>query len=115
VTRYNWASVEKEQLNPLFVRQVVHGDKLTVARIWLGKGCIVPEHAHINEQVTMLKQGRLLFRIAGRELTLEPGDVLHIASHEPHSIEALEECFVTDIFSPVRDDWRRGDDAYLRK
>jgi quercetin dioxygenase-like cupin family protein len=111
MTRYNWASVE----NPLFSRQVVHGDRITIARIELAKGCVVPEHAHVNEQITMLQQGRLLFRIGGRELTLEAGDVLHIAAHEPHSVEALEDCQVTDVFSPVRDDWRRGDDAYLRK
>jgi quercetin dioxygenase-like cupin family protein len=115
VTRYNWASVEKEQLNPLFARQVVHGEKITIARIQLGKGCIVPEHAHANEQISMLQQGRLRFHIAGSELILEAGDVLHIASHEPHSVEALEDCLVTDVFSPVREDWRRGDDAYLRK
>jgi quercetin dioxygenase-like cupin family protein len=41
--------------------------------------------------------------------------VLHIAANEPHSAEALEDCQVMDVFSPVRDDWRRGDDAYLRK
>ncbi len=115
MTRYNWASVEKEQLNPLFMRQVVHGDKITVARIALAKGCIVPEHSHANEQITMLQQGRLLFRMSGRELALEPGDVLHIAAHEPHSVEALEDCQVTDVFSPPREDWRSGDDAYLRK
>jgi quercetin dioxygenase-like cupin family protein len=115
MTRYNWASVEREQVNPLFARQMVHGDKMTVARIQLAKGCLVPEHSHANEQITMLEQGRLLFRISGTELTLEAGDVLHIAAHEPHSAEALEDCRITDLFSPVREDWRRGDDAYLRK
>ena len=115
MTRYNWASVEREQLNPLFWRQVIHGEKITIARIELGKGCIVPEHAHLNEQISMVKKGRLLFRIAGSELTLEAGDVLQIGAHEPHSVEALEDCQVMDVFSPPREDWRRGDDAYLRK
>jgi quercetin dioxygenase-like cupin family protein len=115
MTRYNWASVERERLNPLFARQVVHGDRITIARIELAKGCIVPEHAHANEQISMVKQGRLLFRIGGAELTLDAGDVLQIAAHEPHSVEALEDCQVIDVFSPCRDDWRRGDDAYLRK
>jgi quercetin dioxygenase-like cupin family protein len=115
MTLYNWASVESEQLNPLFRRQVIHGDKITIARIELLKDCIVPEHAHANEQISMLKKGRLLFHIAGRDLTLEAGDTLHIAAHEPHSVEALEDCHVLDVFSPPRDDWRRSDDAYLRK
>ncbi len=73
MTRYNWASVEREQLNPLFRRQAIHGEMITVARIELAKGCIVPEHAHLNEQISIVKQGRLVFRIAGSEMTLEAG------------------------------------------
>jgi len=33
----------------------------------------------------------------------------------PHSVEALEDCVALDLFSPRREDWLRGDDAYLRK
>lgn len=115
MTLYNWAQVEKEQLNPLFIRQVIHGDKMTVARIHLAKGCIVPEHAHFNEQITVLQQGKLRFRIDGRELILEAGDVLHIPADAPHDVLALEDSLAMDVFSPPRDDWRTGDDAYLRR
>jgi quercetin dioxygenase-like cupin family protein len=115
VTRYNWAQVEKEQLNPLFVRQVIHGEKMTIARIHLAKGCVVPEHAHANEQITTLQEGRLRFHIAGEEIILEAGDVLHIPAYAPHDVLALEDCLATDIFSPPREDWRTGDDAYLRR
>jgi quercetin dioxygenase-like cupin family protein len=115
VTQYNWNQVEKEQLNPLFTRQVIHGDRLTVARIHLAKGCVVPEHAHVNEQVTMLQQGKLRFHLSGREVVLEAGDVLHIPADAPHDVVALEDTIAVDVFAPPRDDWRRGDDAYLRK
>jgi quercetin dioxygenase-like cupin family protein len=115
MTHYKWASVEQEQLNPLFVRQVIHGEKITLARIRLGRGCIVPEHAHANEQITSVIEGTLRFQIEGRAVVLEAGDVLHIPSHAPHSVEALEDCLVLDVFSPVREDWRTGDDAYLRR
>jgi quercetin dioxygenase-like cupin family protein len=115
VTLYNWASIEKEQVNPLFARQVIHGEKMTVARIHLGKGCLVPEHSHVSEQITAVQEGRLRMRITGRDLTLEAGAVVHIPSNVPHSVEALEDTVAVDVFSPVRDDWRRGDDAYLRR
>jgi quercetin dioxygenase-like cupin family protein len=32
----------------------------------------------------------------------------------PHGVEALEDSVVVDVFSPAREDWIRGDDAYLR-
>jgi hypothetical protein len=30
-------------------------------------------------------------------------------------VEALEDTVAVDVFSPVREDWIRGDDAYLRR
>jgi hypothetical protein len=32
----------------------------------------------------------------------------------PHSAVALEDTVAVDVFSPLRQDWIRGDDAYLR-
>ena len=112
---YEWNRVEKEQLSPTFARQVIHGGTMTVARVYLRKGCSVPEHSHHNEQISMMEQGSLKFTIAGQELVLTAGQVLRIPPHVPHSAEALEDCVATDLFSPPREDWIRGDDAYLRK
>ena len=112
---YNWTGVEREQLNPLFARQVIHAESLTVARVYLAKGCMVPEHNHPNEQISMMETGRLRFVLGGQERILGPGDVLLIPPHLPHSAEALEDSVAVDLFTPVREDWIRGDDAYLRK
>ena len=113
--RYEWNQIEKEQLNPAFARQVIHGETMTVARVYLKKGCLVPEHSHHNEQISMLEQGALRFVLAGEELILKAGQVLRIPPHVPHSAEALEDSVAVDLFSPIREDWIRGDDAYLRK
>lgn len=112
---HNWGSIPAEQLNPLFTRQAFHAQHLTVARIHLKQGAIVPEHSHIHEQVTFLQQGRLRFTVGGAETVLQPGDMLEIPPSVPHSVEALEESVAIDVFSPVRGDWIRGDDAYLRR
>ncbi len=115
MNRWNWGSVQTEKLNPLLTRQAVHADRITLARIHLDKGCVVPEHRHEHEQLSWLKQGRLRFNLAGEDVILQTGDVLQIPSNVPHTVEALEESFVIDIFSPCRADWRDGDDAYLRR
>jgi quercetin dioxygenase-like cupin family protein len=86
-----------------------------VAEIELRKDAVVPEHSHVNEQVTVLKKGALLFRIEGQEIVLRAGEVLEIPPHAPHSVEALEDSVAIDIFAPRREDWISGDDAYLRK
>jgi quercetin dioxygenase-like cupin family protein len=41
--------------------------------------------------------------------------MLMIPANVPHTVEALEDSVAVDINSPVREDWLRGDDAYLRR
>ena len=111
---YNWNTVPEEQMNPLVSRKVVHLENITLARIRLAKGAVVPLHSHIAEQVTMLESGKLRFEIDGRETIVSGGELLQIPPSAPHWIEALEDSVATDLFSPPREDWIRGDDAYLR-
>src|SRR5437588_11142990 len=112
---YQWDKVTKEELNPTFARQMIHGETMTVARVYLKKGCLVPEHKHHNEQISIIEQGALHFVVDGKEQVVRAGEVLHIPANVPHSALAHEDCVGIDIFCPVREDWVRGDDAYLRK
>jgi quercetin dioxygenase-like cupin family protein len=110
-----WDALDRERMNTLVEREVFHAAHLTVARLHLAAGAVVPEHSHPNEQITCLLEGKLKFVSAGREIVISAGDMLEIPPHEPHRVEALEDSVAMDLFSPVREDWIRGDDAYLRK
>jgi quercetin dioxygenase-like cupin family protein len=112
---YEWCQIELEQLNPLMTRQVIHGERITIARLQFRKGAVVHEHSHGNEQITMLEQGKLLFTIDGEQKTLLAGQALQIPSNAVHKVEVLEDSLAMDVFSPVREDWIRGDDSYLRR
>jgi quercetin dioxygenase-like cupin family protein len=112
---YEWEKIEKEQLSPTFARQAIHSETMTVARVYLRKGCFVPEHSHPNEQISIMEKGSLKFVVGGVEKTLTAGEILRIPPNVPHSAEALEDSEGVDVFSPPRQDWIRGDDAYLRK
>lgn len=109
-----WKDVEVEHVNPLFDRQMITGENLMFARIILKKGMVVPEHSHLNEQLTYIVEGALKFWIDGRELIVRAGEVLCIPPHLPHKAEALEDTIDMDIFYPPRQDWLNKSDAYLR-
>jgi quercetin dioxygenase-like cupin family protein len=111
---YKWNGIPVEQMSPLVSRQVIHGDTITLARLVLKKGALVPLHAHINEQISTIDSGSLRFEVDGREIVVKAGETLVIPPNAPHLAEAHEDCIATDIFSPRREDWIRGDDAYLR-
>jgi len=115
MTQYDWNAMPAEQLNPQVKRRAVHTENLTIARLEIAKGAVVPEHSHVNEQVATVERGSLQFRIGGQELVVAGGQSVAIPSNVPHSVVALEDTIVVDIFAPRREDWIRGDDAYLRK
>jgi len=112
---YQWDKVQREELNPFLARQVIHTDNLTVARMYLRQGCLVPEHSHHNEQISMIEQGSAKFVLAGEERVMKAGEVVRIPPNVPHYVEAIEDCVAMDLFSPRREDWISGDDSYLRK
>ena len=114
VTKYRWADIPQEQLNPLLTRKLITGDRVMLSELVLKKGCVVPAHHHENEQVSYVIRGTLQFEVNGKEIILRNGDVLHIPSNVVHSATALEDTLDIDIFSPPRQDWLDGTDQYLR-
>jgi quercetin dioxygenase-like cupin family protein len=109
-----WKSVEREKLNDLIDREMVVGDKLMLARVFLKKGAHVPKHQHHNEQVTYILDGALKFAIDGKEIVVRAGEVLCIPSNMPHEAWALEDTLDLDVFDPPREDWLNKTDNYLR-
>jgi quercetin dioxygenase-like cupin family protein len=112
---FRWKDVEVEQLNPLFERQLIVGDKMMLSRIILRKGFVVPLHQHENEQISYIVEGALKFWIDEREIVVRAGEVLCIPSNMPHKAEAMEDTLDFDIFYPPRADWLSKTDAYLRQ
>jgi len=109
-----WNKVEREKLNDLIDREMVVGNKLMLARVFLKKGAHVPMHQHHNEQVTYILDGALKFAIDGKEIVVRAGEVLCIPSNMPHEAWALEDTLDLDVFDPPREDWLNKTDGYLR-
>jgi len=117
-THYRWDELPREELNAKIERRLVTGERLMLAHVYFAAGAIVPTHAHDNEQLTYILEGRLRFWLGGgggEVVDVAAGEVLHIPSNLPHRAEALEDTLDVDVFSPPRQDWLDGSDAYLRR
>lgn len=91
--------------------RVVEGERVSMALVELEPGGLVPEHHHENEQLGLVVEGEVSFRVGGEERTLGPGGTWRIASDVPHSVRAgADGAVVVDVFSPVRHDWRALDE-----
>jgi quercetin dioxygenase-like cupin family protein len=105
VRLYRWDEIALEKVTEMVSRKIVTGDREMLAQVYLKRGSVVPMHAHDSEQMTYILQGALKFFIAGEEITVREGEVLHIPSRVRHQAEALDDTFSLDIFSPIRQDW----------
>ncbi len=90
------------------VAREVHGRQTTLAVVELEPGALVPEHHHVSEQLGMVIEGSVSFRVADEERELGPGGTWNIPSDVPHEVRAGPKGAVAiDVFSPTRqDDWR---------
>ena len=117
VTHYRWDDLPKEPLKEDLSRRLISAERMMIAQVFLEQGCIVPQHSHENEQLTYILEGKLRFWIGEDDsevVDVAAGEVLHIPSLLPHKAEALETTLDVDVFSPPRQDWLDGSDAYLR-
>jgi quercetin dioxygenase-like cupin family protein len=111
----DWSDAPIEWMSSTIGRQLIHTETMTLARVTLRQGAVVPTHEHENEQIATVLEGRVRFVVGGEERVVEAGMTVPLAANVPHEVEALVDSVVLDVFSPVREDWLRGDDAYLRR
>jgi quercetin dioxygenase-like cupin family protein len=99
---FRWSELPVDRPMELLERRRVIGENAMISHITLRRGFTVPTHAHENEQFSAVLSGRLRFGVGadGRQVTIGPGEVIHLPSNLPHSAEALEDTVVLDIFSP---------------
>jgi quercetin dioxygenase-like cupin family protein len=113
-----WEDIHAEPMKGGISRRLITGDGMMIAQVFLTKGDDVPQHAHVNEQITYILSGALRFWLGEhgeREVTVRAGEVLVIPSNLAHRALALEDTLDVDIFNPPREDWLNGTDAYLRR
>ena len=90
---YKWDEMSEEQVNDFLSRRFISGEQMTMARIFLKKGCLVPTHNHESEQLTTVFSGALKFQLYGKEVVVHGGETLLIPAFMHHSAEALEDTF----------------------
>src|SRR5919199_5938395 len=88
------------------VARAVSGEGLTLSVVELDPGAVVAEHAHENEQLGLVLQGSMDFRVGGERRELGPGETWTIPPNTPHEAVAGQDgAVVIDVFAPPRDDW----------
>jgi quercetin dioxygenase-like cupin family protein len=91
---------------PGFKGKFVHSDNMSVAHWRIAGSSMAPLHAHPHEQATMVVEGEFELTIAGETQVLKPGVMAVIPPNVEHSGIAITDCYLIDVFHPVREDYR---------
>jgi len=84
----------------------VHSDSMTISYWDLEAGAVIPDHAHPHEQISTIVTGEMELTIGDEKRLMRPGMVAVIPSGVRHIVHALIECYVIDVFHPVREEYR---------
>lgn len=101
------SEIPTQEIAPGFTARFIHTEQLTIGYVHIKAGSRLPEHSHAQEQVTHVLEGQLELTIAGVIGVVQPGTVAVIPPNVLHSGRALTDCVALDVFTPVRDDYKR--------
>lgn len=91
---------------PGFLGRFIHTAYTTVAYWEVSQGASIPMHQHKNEQLMQVTKGQFELTVDGVTRIYEPGMVVYLPPFTVHGGRALTPCTITDIFSPVREEYR---------
>jgi quercetin dioxygenase-like cupin family protein len=101
------AELAGTEMLPGIERQAVWLDGVMLTFFSFKPGAIVPEHAHPNEQITLVTKGAMEFTLSGETKLLRTGDGVCIPPDTPHRAVVLDEpTEAIDAWNPPRDDYR---------
>ncbi|GAG17396.1 unnamed protein product [marine sediment metagenome] len=92
---------------PGIERRAVWLDKVMITFFTFQPNAVVPEHAHENEQITVVTRGTMEFTMGDETRTLRAGDGVCIPPNVKHGARILDEpTEAYDAWGPPRDDYK---------
>ena len=95
----------RQLIEGVHLQTLVHGDTTLMGQFTLSRGARIPPHSHHHEQTGLMISGKMVFTIEKEVFEVEKGDSWCIPGGSEHSVVALEDSVVVEVFSPVREDY----------
>ena len=100
------SNIPQREILSGFKARFIHSEHTTIAFWDVEAGAELPLHSHVHEQISMVTEGRFQMTIDTVTKIYKPGMLIIIPSNTKHSGIAITACKLTDIFSPVREDYK---------
>ena len=97
---------EEREIVTGFTGRFVHTENMTFVYWDIKAGSLLPGHSHPHEQITTLIEGEFVLSIDGKTKHVKPGDIAVFRSNIKHGGNAITDCYIIDVFHPVREDYK---------
>ena len=95
------------EMLPGIERRAAWLDRVMLTFFTFQPNAAVPEHAHENEQISVVTRGAMAFTMGNETRTLRAGDGVCIPPNVSHSARILDEFTEAyDAWSPPRNDYK---------
>ncbi|MBB3967858.1 cupin domain-containing protein [Mucilaginibacter phyllosphaerae] len=101
-----FSDIPVKEIAPGFFSKLIHTANNTINFIEVKAGNSVPDHQHIQEQLSFVIEGEFELTVDGEVQMLDTGLFAVIPPNVRHSGMAITDCKLIDVFSPVREDYR---------
>lgn len=102
----NISEIEPHEIVKGFKGRFIHMESFTIAFWEVKAGAEIPMHSHMHEQTTQVIEGEFKMTCGGETKIYEPGMIVVIPSNIEHGGRAITDCKLTDVFCPVREDYK---------
>ena len=101
------AELPWERVTDKIERRVLAGQQGMIVWWKMKAGAHAAAHRHPHEQIVNVLSGSFVMHVGDQVHELGAGDTLVIPSEEEHSAEAITDVTCLDVFTPVREDYRK--------
>lgn len=100
------SEIEQREIVKGFKGRFVHMKGFSLAFWEVEAGSQLPPHSHEHEQTTEVIEGQFEMTCNDETKVYGPGMIVTIPSNVIHGGKAITDCKLTDVFSPVREDYK---------
>ena len=102
----NISDIEPREIINGYHGRFVHMRSFTLGFWEVEAGASIPIHSHEHEQTTQVIEGEFEMTVGNVTQIYKPGMLVKIPSNVPHGGKAITNCKLSDVFCPVREDYK---------
>lgn len=102
----NISEIKSKEIIKGYHGRFVHMKSFTLGFWEVEEGASIPLHSHEHEQTTQVVEGEFEMTVASVTKIYKPGMLVTIPSNVVHGGRAITHCKLSDVFCPVREDYK---------